>query len=208
MSVVDILRRLYRRILYKDKSFLADGYEAPMKEWLGKFFGASRANGKIMYCPANMLSTEDIKTELMKMEMRGDFTPQVIIIDNLDLMTSRTKSIRQKEGWQFWRMVVDDLREIPLMQGIPIVTSTQSNRKSVEKTLVTEVDIGESYGKVQSSDVVLSLNQTVEELDNKRIRLSVIKNRDYIRNTEVEMYIDLDKMLICDLVFAQTNGWL
>ena len=207
MSVVDILRRLYRRILYKDKTFLAPEYEATMMEWLTRFFGMSKSAGKVLYYPANMYSCEDLKVDLMRMELQGDFYPNVIIIDHLDLMTSKTKSIRQKESWQYWRMVVDDLREIPLSRGIPIITATQGTRLSSTKAMVSEIDVGESYGKVQSSDVVLSLNQTPEEYENKRIRVGTIKNRDYIKGTMTEFFSDMDMMLMCDIVFAQKNGW-
>ena len=61
---------------------------------------------------------------------------------------------------------------------------------------------------LQSSDVVISINQTAEELENKRMRLCVLKNRDYYRGLEIELYNDLDMMLLCDLIYAQHNGWL
>jgi len=208
MSVVDILRRLYRRILFKDKDFLKSDKDAEIREWLEKFFGLSKAQGRIAYFPANTFSTDQLKVELMKMEMRGDFFPHVIIIDHLDLMTSETKSIRQKESYSYWRLIVDDLREIPLTRGIPIITATQSNRDSSKKALVTDSDVGESYGKVQSSDVIISINQTPEELENKRMRLAVIKNRDYYKGAAIECFSDLDLMLVCDLLYAQQNSWL
>jgi archaellum biogenesis ATPase FlaH len=208
MGVVDILRRLYRRVLYKDKDFLRDGNEDTMMTWLNRFFGIPGASGKIVYFPANSFSAEDLKMELMKLEMRGGFIPQVILIDHLDLMTSRTKSIRQKEGFSYWRLIVDDLREIPLTRGVPIITATQSNRDSSKKVLVGVMDVGESYGKVQSSDVVLSLNQTPDEVLLKRMRVAVLKNRDYYAGMEAEIFCDLNLMTMCDLQFAQTNGWL
>lgn len=208
MSVRDNLRRLYRRILYKDKDYLHDANEAEMLKWLNKFFGMSKAGGKVVYYPANSFSTNDLKTELAMFEMTGKFMPQAIIIDHLDLMTSATKSIRQKEMYAYWRLLVDDLREIPLNYDIPIITATQGTRDSSDKVLVTERDVGESYGKVQSSDVVLSLNQTADEVKTNRMRVAVIKNRDYTKGMEVEIYCDLDKMYMGDLKFAQEQGWI
>lgn len=208
MSAVDILRRLYRRIMFKGKDFLIDEHDAEMKKWLNKYFQMGKGRGKVVYFPANSFSAEDLKAEMVKMEVIGDFYPQVIIIDHLDLMTSHTKSIRQKEVYSYWRLIVDDLREIPLVRNIPILTATQGTRKSSEKVLVTEVDVGESYGKVQSSDIVLSINQTPEELANNRMRLSVIKNRDYLKGVEIELYVNFDWMMMTDLKTAQTNGWL
>ena len=144
----------------------------------------------------------------MKMEYRGDFIPQVVIIDHLDLMVSKTKSIRQLSGPAYWRLIVDDLHGVPIGKGVPIITATQSNKASREKVLVTEMDVGESYGKVQSSDVVLSLNQNDNEYDTHRMRVAVLKNRDYYKGSITELYFDPDFMIACDLEFATTNGWI
>ena len=74
--------------------------------------------------------------------------------------------------------------------------------------MVTTMDVGESFGKVQSSDVVLSLNQTEEEKGTHRMRIAVIKNRDYLTGGAPEMYVDLDKMMIIDIATAEERGWL
>jgi hypothetical protein len=89
-----------------------------------------------------------------------------------------------------------------------MVTATQATKASFDKVKLTQSDIGESYGKIQSSDVVIALCQTEDELANHRMRLTFVKNRDYVGGREVETYIDLDKMLLCDLSFAQANGWI
>ena len=208
MSIIDILRRLYRRVLYRDKDFMAEGNEAIIKEWVKKFFGMTHGAGRVQYYPANSFSAEDLKAELMKFEYKGDFMPQVVIIDHLDLMISKTKSIRQQDAPAYWRLIVDDLHGIPISRGIPIVLATQAKQTARDKVLVTEADSGESYGKVQSSDVVPTLNQTSEEYDARRLRVAFPKNRDNAKNTMVELFYDPDMMLMCDLEFATTNGWI
>ena len=168
----------------------------------------SGAKGKVVYYPPNSLGVEQVMEEIKRIEFEDDIKIDVLLIDHLDLMTSWTRSIRQKESFSFWRLVVDELRQIALKEGIPVVTATQSNRGSVNKTVITEVDVGESFGKVQSSDVVLTLNQTAEEADFNRIRVVVLKNRDFLRGRSVELYVDFNRMMICDLMFAQASGWL
>lgn len=206
MGVVDIMRRLYRRMIGADKDYLSNAKPEEIAKRVKRFFLLYKAQGRVVYYPANTISVEDIKAEMIKLYLRDGFETGVVIIDHLDLMISRTKSIRQKESHTYWRLIVDDLREIPLVQNIPVIVATQSNRKSSEKQLVTAMDVGESFGKVQSSDVVLSLNQTQDEIQNKRMRIAVIKNRDYLTGAAPEMYIDLDKMLICDLMTAIDKG--
>jgi hypothetical protein len=68
--------------------------------------------------------------------------------------------------------------------------------------------MGNSYEKVKISDVVVALCQTDEELVNHRMRLVFAKNRDNLPGREIEVYVDLDKMLFTDLVFAKANGWI
>lgn len=209
MGIRDILRRLYRRILFASKEEFSEGSdEERLKKWLNKFFGMSGAKGKVVYYPPNSLGVEQVMEEIKRIEFEDDIKIDVLLIDHLDLMTSWTRSIRQKESFSFWRLVVDELRQIALKEGIPVVTATQSNRGSVNKTVITEVDVGESFGKVQSSDVVLTLNQTAEEADFNRIRVVVLKNRDFLRGRSVELYVDFNRMMICDLMFAQASGWL
>jgi len=205
MSVIDIMRRLYRRILTADKDYMANTKVSEIETRVERFFGCYKAMGRVIYHPANTISVEDIQAEIIKLRLREGFDAQVVIVDHLDLMVSRTKSIRQKESHTYWRLIVDDLRDIPLTHGIALVTGTQSNRRSAEKHLVTAMDVGESFGKVQSSDVVLSLNQDDDEKVKKRIRVAVLKNRDFVAGAAPEMYIDLDRMLICDLQTAKND---
>ena len=208
MSIRDIIRRLYRRILYENKDFLSEANEPNIVKWINKFFGMTKAKGKVIYAPANSCSVDDLRSELTRLEIAEGFSPKVIIVDHLDLMVSRKKSIRQQEGYSYWRLLVDDLREIPMGLSIPIVTATQSTRQSTKKMLVGVEDVGESFGKVQSSDVVLSLNQNAEEYENKRMRVAILKNRDYYKGSEIELFCDLDLMTMCDLQFAAKNKWI
>jgi hypothetical protein len=209
MSLPDMIRRLYRRILYEDKMYLSDlANEDEILKWVTKFFATTKGKGKIVYYPANTFSVDDLRAELLRLELAEQFVPNVILLDHLDLLTTNLKSIRQRENYSFWRLLVDDLRGISLDKHIAVVTATQGNRESSKHTLLTERDIGESYGKVQSSDVVIGINQTAEEYGNKRMRLGILKNRDYMKGQEIELHADLDKMLLCDLKFAQHNGWL
>jgi KaiC/GvpD/RAD55 family RecA-like ATPase len=208
MGVVDILRRLYRRILLQDKDAARDADDAHMEIWLNKFFKASHSTGKVVYYPANTFSVEDMQAEIIKLEAKSDFVPDAIVIDHLDLMTSKMKHIRTREAHSFWRLVTDDLHTYSLTNNIPIITATQATRASTTKTVVGIVDVGESIGKVQSSDVIISINQTEEERERKRMRLSILKNRDYFTGKIIELFVDLDLMMVVDIYFAQSAGLL
>lgn len=208
-SINDILRRTYRRIMHADKSFLSDEKNIDIaKKHLQMYYTPQNTRECIQYFPANTFSVEDLRADLMRLEIEHNFKPDCIIVDHLDLMTTKKVSIRQKEMHTYWRLLVDELREIALERCIPVVTATQSNRASSKKTVVGDDDVGESYGKIQSSDLVISINQTPDEYKNNRLRLCVVKNRDYLKGTIVELYSNLDFMLICDLQYAMNHNML
>ena len=208
MGTVDVLRRLYRRILYHDKDQMISAEDKHMESWLNKFFKSSHASGKVVYFPANTFSAEDLRAEMVKLEMQQQFIPDVIIIDHLDLMTSRTKHIRSKEAHSFWRMVTDDLHTFILENNIPICSATQANRAASSKGLTGISEVGESLGKVQSSDIIISINQNDEEKERKRMRLAVLKNRDYLAGRIIELHVDLDLMMMVDVYHAEVSGLL
>ena len=73
---------------------------------------------------------------------------------------------------------------------------------------LTEANVSESFGKIEVSDVVLAICQTDEEKQNKRARISILKNRDYISGGCVEVYVDFDRMLLMGLDLAHKMGLL
>ncbi len=203
------LQRTYRRALLKDKDYIRDvDNEFSIVDNMVKFYNSTKAVAKLNYYPANTFAIEDLRAELTKMRMVGDFFPDVIILDHLDLLTTKDKRILSKSEAAYWRYIVDGLRAIAVDFDIAIATATQTNRGAVNKDIITQEDMGESFGKVQSSDVVISLNQTDEEKDNKRMRLYTAKNRDFVAGMITELYCNLDFMAIMDIDDAQSYGIL
>jgi hypothetical protein len=49
---------------------------------------------------------------------------------------------------------------------------------------------------------------TEEERERKRMRLSILKNRDYFTGKIIELFVDLDLMMVVDIYFAQSAGLL
>jgi len=57
----------------------------------------------------------------------------------------------------------EELRAIALEKHLAMITATQSNRESMKKGDTTGIHISEGIGKHQSSDVVVTLQQSEEE---------------------------------------------
>jgi hypothetical protein len=56
--------------------------------------------------------------------------------------------------------------------------------------IITDAELGDSYGKIRTCDFALSLNQTEEEFDNGAMRGYVIKSRNGRPRFIVPMEID------------------
>jgi replicative DNA helicase len=196
MGEKDILRRFYRRVTYKTKQELHED-EKKWSNTIERFFKLTKTSGRILYYPTGTIGVFDIEIALDRLRDLYGFEPRLIIVDHIDLL--RPPKVGYKvEHYIALKLVTDALRNI----------ASQATRASFNKIKLTQSDVAESYGKIQSSDVVVALCQTEEELANHRMRMTFVKNRDYVPGREVEVYIDWDKMLLCDIAFARANGWI
>ena len=71
-----------------------------------------------------------------------------------------------------------------------IWTATQTNRQGRMVKIITDAELGDSYGKIRTCDFALSLNQTEEEFDEGRMRAFVIKSRNGRPRFIVPMNVD------------------
>jgi hypothetical protein len=71
-----------------------------------------------------------------------------------------------------------------------IWTATQTNRLGRAVRVITDAELGDSYGKIRTCDFALSLNQTDEEFEEGLMRAYVIKSRNGRPRFIVPMKID------------------
>ena len=69
-------------------------------------------------------------------------------------------------------------------------TATQTNRQGRIVKLITDAELGDSYGKIRTCDFAVSLNQTEEEFDEGVMRLYVMKSRNSRQRFVVPMEVD------------------
>jgi len=206
MSERDILRRFYRRVTYKTKQELYDD-EKKWASTIERFFKLTKTSGRVLYYPTGTIGVFDIEIALDRLRDLHGFEPKLIVIDYLDLLKPPKMGYRV-ENYMALQHLTDAMRNIALTRNVAVVTATQATKASFNKVKLTQADMGDSYGKVKSSDVVVALCQTEEEVTNHRMRVVFAKNRDYLPGREIELYCDLDRMLFTDLAFAKANGWI
>lgn len=98
----------------------------------------------------------------------------VLIIDYLDEMKSDTK---YREYRLESRDLTSSLRRLGAEFRCPIWTASQGNRQSMSKHVVGLDDVAEDVWKSNVSDVVITINQTDEEKQERVLRYKLAKAR-------------------------------
>ena len=75
------------------------------------------------------------------------------VVDTYSGLTSRLQKEISKQ----------DLRYLSIEKNVAIITACQANRLALSATVITEEHIGESYGKVEVADIVISLSRKQED---------------------------------------------
>jgi len=205
LSEKSVAKRLYSRIAYATKKDMLD--EETILKSANKFFALGKARGRIIYYPSKSLTVEELETLLEQYKFYFDFTPDLLVVDYLDLLGSR-KDDSRLEYRQKLRNITDDLRSIALRRNIAVLTATQANRESLSKAKITEANVSESFGKIEVADIIIAISQSDDERKQQRARLIILKNRDYVSGGCIECYVDFDKMILMDIDFAAKMGML
>ena len=142
--------------------------------------------------PANMCTPNDARRHLNYRRNKYGFVPDLIIFDYADIMAA---SKRYTERRFEIESIYYDIRNIAEELNTVTWTASQTNRGWKEKEVVTVEDVDECYKKAAASDVMLSVNQTLEEKRGRpqTARLFLTKNRDDESEVEIEIQTDWSK---------------
>jgi replicative DNA helicase len=120
------------------------------------------------------MSVLDLEARIDRLIEEG-FEPGIIIDDYGDLLApERHYSEHRYELSNIFQF----LRDLGSKLHLPVWTASQSTRASHSKEIITMQDVAEDIGKVSISDVIITLNQTYEELQTDQCRLFMAKVRD------------------------------
>ena len=106
----------------------------------------------------------------------------LVCIDHLNLMSpSRAYGTEASHMYQMYGDITRDLRKLALQFGLVVwtsaISSREGHRKMLEGGLIDTQDIGESFQIGYVSDVIISLNQTIQEREQGTARIHLAKNR-------------------------------
>jgi len=147
--------------------------------------------------PTGMATVNTLRALLVQLKNYEDFVPDVIFIDYLELMRP-AREIQQEYIAQ--QRISEELRGVAMETGTLIWTATQTNRQGRAVKIITDVELGDSYGKIRTCDFAISLNQNEQEFDDGRMRVYVMKSRNGRPRFVVPMSVDYGvlRMEECD----------
>ena len=92
--------------------------------------------------------------------------------------------------YQAQQRIAEELRGLGVEYNCLVWTASQTNRQARRVPIITDAELGDSYGKIRPCDWVISLNQTQEEYDEGAMRVYVMKARDSKQHYLVNVAID------------------
>ena len=137
--------------------------------------------------PTGTANVNSLRALMVQLHNYEDFTPDVIIVDYLELL----RPVRENQHeYQAQQRIAEELRGLAMETQVLLWTATQTNRQGRSVKIITDAELGDSYGKIRTCDFAVSLNQSEQEFDEGRMRAYVVKSRNGRPRFTVPMTID------------------
>ena len=149
----------------------------------------TKTNGRLIIkeFPTGASNVNQLRALLVQLRLHKDFIPDLIIVDYLELL--RPNRMIESE-YQAQQRIAEELRGLAVEHKCLMWTASQTNRQARRVNIITDAELGDSYGKIRPADWVISLNQTQEEYDEGAMRVYVMKARDSKQHYLVNVAID------------------
>jgi replicative DNA helicase len=150
----------------------------------------------IKYYPARSITVHTIRAHIDHL-ISNKLKPDLMLIDYADLMRSvdRVDARHQELG-----AIYEEIRGMSGEMAIPCWTASQTQRSSIQDEVIQADKIAESYQKIMTADLVISLSRKLEDKANHTGRAHVMKNRFGVDGVTLPVYMNtgLGKIEIYD----------
>ena len=142
--------------------------------------------------PTKSCSVNHLKAHSEQLRLYENFTPDLIIVDYAGLMKP---SYRVGDGYEDLKTIYEDLRGWAVEFDVPIITASQTNRKSLDekggtKEIITQAQVADSLGITQTLDVFMTITQSRAEKEEGIINLYFDKHRHGESSKTIKFNID------------------
>ena len=127
----------------------------------------------IKYYPARAINVHTLMAHMDHL-FSNNLKPDIMLVDYADLMRATTRADARYQELGF---IYEELRASAGELNIPCWTASQTQRSSIQDEVIEADKIAESYGKIMTADLVISLSRKLEDKANHTGRAHIIKNR-------------------------------
>ena len=151
------------------------------------------------------VSTLDIKNGLAEYRKLNTRSPDLVIIDSMDLLTDASRKIWNAEHERSKRIAVaNDLKDLAADEKVWMIVTYQAtieNREWLddEKNVLTEYNCSEAKGLARPCTHLVSLNQSSAERKEDTMRLHIAKSRFFKKGDTFRIATDYDNEVFFDV---------
>lgn len=127
----------------------------------------------VKFYPARTITVHTIHAHLEQL-ISNKFVPDIMIVDYADLMRSVDRADARHQELGF---IYEELRALAAEFKLPCWTASQTQRSSIQDDIIEADKIAESYAKIMTADLVMSLSRKLEDKANNTGRAHLMKNR-------------------------------
>lgn len=144
---------------------------------------------------ARETTVSDIRNLMISLRRQGK-NVDMLIVDYWGLLEPE----KAKKEWRFSnRDIGKALRRLASEFDIPLLTAWQANREGEKAYVLLPEHIGEDISVKQTSDIIITLNQTTGERDEKVMRIGIMKLRNSTKYPMATCRCDFDRMFCADI---------
>ena len=150
------------------------------------------------------ISTMDIKNGIAEYRKINGYSPDVVIVDSMDLLTDATRRQWGAEHERSKRIAVaNDLKDLAADENVWMVVTYQSTIEdrdwlNNERNVLTEYNCSEAKGLARPCTHLISLNQSSAERKECLMRLHVAKSRFFRKGDTIKIATDYDNEVFYD----------
>ncbi len=151
------------------------------------------------------VSTLDIKNGIAEYRKLNNRSPDIVIIDSMDLLTDASRKMWNAEHERSKRIAVaNDLKDLAADEKVWMIVTYQAtieNREWLddEKNVLTEYNCSEAKGLARPCTHLISLNQSSAERKEDIMRLHIAKARFFKKGDTFRIATDYDNEVFLDV---------
>jgi replicative DNA helicase len=161
--------------------------------------GKKSGRFQIKYMPSGT-TTNDLRSYLKEYQIQKGITPDVVLIDYLDLMMPISKKISPADMFLKDKFVSEELRNFAVEQQFVLVTASQLNRGAIEEIEYDQSHIAGGISKINTADNVIGIFTSRAMRERGRYQIQLMKTRSSGGvGSKIDLAFDIDTLRISDL---------